>query len=140
MSYANNVKSTLNSSFSSSANSLEVVKAVAPYNDPPTEGKVTLMDSLSAPTKIEIISYTGRTDNTSYWTLTGVSRALESTNAEAFNAGANVFQTWTAGDAQAAINKFPFYKSNGTQQNITLVGGELPFYKSDGSASNIGVV
>lgn len=140
MSFVNNVKITLNAAITSSATSVQVVKAVTPFNDPPASGKLTLMDSLSSPTKIEIIAYTGRTDNSSYWTLTGVSRGQESTTASAFSSGDAVVQTWTAGDASSAINTFPFYKADGSQDNISLVGGELPFYKSDGTQDNIGVL
>ncbi len=140
MSFVNNVQTTLNAAITSSATSVQVVKAVTPFNDPPASGKLTIMDSLSSPTKIEIIAYTGRTDNSSYWTLTGVSRGQESTTASAFSSGDAVVQTWTAGDASSAINTFPFYKSDGSQDNISLVGGELPFYKSDGTQDNIGVI
>ena len=108
MSFVNNVSAT------SSATSIQVVKSVSPYNDPPASGKITLMDSLSSPTKIEIIAYTGRTDNSSYWTLTGCTRASESTTAS----------TWAAGDD--AINltnayRVPFLKADGSNSNVPLV-------------------
>jgi len=103
MSFVNNVKITLNAAITSSATSVQVVKAVAPFNDPPASGKLTLMDSLSSPTQIEIVSYTGRTDNSTYWTLTGVSRGQESTTASAFSSGDAAVQTWTAGQADQSI-------------------------------------
>ena len=34
---------------------------------------------------------------------------------------------------------FPFYKSDGSADNISITNSELPFYKADGTASNIGV-
>jgi hypothetical protein len=34
----------------------------------------------------------------------------------------------------------PFYKADGSQDNITLISGELPFYKADGTQDNIGVI
>jgi hypothetical protein len=34
---------------------------------------------------------------------------------------------------------FPFYKANGTQDNIVLDAGALPFYKADGTQDNIGL-
>jgi len=34
----------------------------------------------------------------------------------------------------------PFYKADGTQDNIGLSSGELPFYKADGTQDNIGVI
>jgi len=103
MSFANNVKITLNAAITSSATSVQVVKAISPFNDPPTSGKLTLMDSLSSPTQIEIIAYTGRTDNSTYWTLTGVSRGQESTTAAAFSSGDSAVQTWTAGQADQSV-------------------------------------
>ena len=117
MSFVNNVNSTLNASATSSATSIQVVKSVSPYNDPPTTGNITLMDSLSAPTKIEIITYTGRTDNTTYWTLTGCTRASESTTASTWAAGDNAIQAFTAGDAQAALAE---YSNVTVLENITL--------------------
>jgi len=101
MSFINNVKTELNASATSSVTSIQVVKSVSPYNDPPASGNITLMDSLSSPTKIEIIAYTGRTDNSSYWTLTGCTRAAESTTASTWAAGDNAIQAFTAGDATA---------------------------------------
>jgi hypothetical protein len=106
MSFINNVKSELNANATSSATSIQVVKAVAPYNDPPASGKITLMDSLSSPTKIEIISYTGRTDNTTYWTLTGCTRGAESTTAATWAANDHAIQAFTAGDASDALAEY----------------------------------
>jgi len=34
---------------------------------------------------------------------------------------------------------FPFYKADGTADNITISNGTFPFYKADGTADNIGV-
>ena len=102
MRYENNVRATLNAGVSTGASSIQVLKAVSPYGEPPTSGKITLMDSLSSPTKIEILSYTGRTDNTTYWTLTGVTKGVESTTDQAWDAGDPLFQSFTAGDAQQA--------------------------------------
>lgn len=117
MSFVNNVKVTLNAGITSSDTSVQVIKAISPFNDPPTSGKLTLMDSLSSPTKIEIISYTGRTDNTTYWTLTGVVRGEESTTASAFSSGDSAVQTWTAGDADQGVVT---YKSETITASKTL--------------------
>jgi len=141
MSFINNVKTELNASATSSATSIQVVKAVSPYNNPPASGKITLMDSLSSPTKIEIIVYTGRTDNSSYWTLTGCTRASESTTASTWSAGDDVIQTFTAGDAVASSGTFPFYKSDGSSDPINLTNAyRVPFLKADGSNSNVPLV
>ena len=141
MSFINNVKTELNASATSSATSIQVVKSVSPYNDPPASGNITLMDSLSSPTKIEIVAYTGRTDNTTYWTLTGCTRASESTTASTWAAGDNAIQTFTAGDAIASSGTFPFYKSDGSSDPINLTNAyEVPFLKADGSNSNVSLV
>ena len=34
---------------------------------------------------------------------------------------------------------FPFFKADGSADNITITNGEFPFYKADGNADNIGV-
>ena len=117
MSFVNNVKITLNAAITNSATSVQVVKAVSPYNVPPASGKLTLMNSLSSPTQIEVIAYTGRTDNSTYWTLTGVTRGQESTTAAAFSSGDAVVQTWTAGQADQSIVT---YKSETITASKTL--------------------
>ena len=98
MSYANHVQSTLNANITAGSTSIQVVKAVAPYQDPPTSGYVTLSDSLFEPTTLEIVSYTGRTDSGSYWTLTGVIRGLGNTTAASFTSSAIVYQAVFADD------------------------------------------
>lgn len=103
MSYSNNVKATLNANVAIGATSIQVVKAVSPYNDPPTEGYLTIMDNLYGPNNIEIISYTGRTDNTTYWTLTGVTRAQFGTADQAWVATNPVFQDFVADDADKSL-------------------------------------
>ena len=97
MSYENNVKATINAAVAVAATTIQVVKAVAPYNDPPADGGVlVLQDDMSAPTKWEIITYTGRTDNTTYWTLTGVAKGAESTTDQAWSSGDHCFMAVTA--------------------------------------------
>ncbi len=99
--FANNVQVTINGAVSAVDTSITVDKAVAPFNDPPNNtslfpAKVTIVDSITAPTKIEIISYTGRTDNGATWTLTGVTRGLEGTTAFPWSTSDVVFQSVTA--------------------------------------------
>jgi len=136
MSFVNNVKITLNAGITSSETSVQVVKAVSPFNDPPTSGKLTLMDSLSSPTKIEIVAYTGRTDNTTYWTLTGVSRGQESTTASAFSSGDSAVQTWTAENADQGVVT---YKSETITVSKTL-DGNTRYLTGSNLVINSGVV
>ena len=102
MGYRNNVSCVLNGAITASSTTVQLVKAVAPMQDPPESGKLVLQDNLSAPTAIEIIKYTGRTDNAGYWTLTGLTRGAEGSTASSFNAGAYAFQAFTAEDATNA--------------------------------------
>jgi len=127
MSYSNNVKSTLNAAVLASATSVQVVKASSPYNDPPTSGNLTLMDNLASPSKIEIITYTGRTDNTTYWTLTGVSKGQDGTSDQAWSSGDNVFQSWIASDANIAVDSITdkglYEHANTISANYTITSG-----------------
>ena len=117
MSFINNVKTLVHSTTSNSATSINITKASAPFNNPPASGRITLMDSLTSPTKIEIIIYTGRTDNSTYWTLTGCTRGSESTTASTWAANDNAIQAFTAGNANEALAEY----SNVTiLENITL--------------------
>jgi len=141
MSFINNVKTLVHSTTSNSATSINITKASAPFNNPPASGRITLMDSLTSPTKIEIIIYTGRTDNSTYWTLTGCTRASESTTASTWAASDHAIQAFTAGDALAASGTFPFYKADGSNDPINLTNAHrVPFLKADGSNSNVPLV
>jgi hypothetical protein len=95
MAFENNVQATLQANVAIGATTVDVVKAVAPNKDVPVSGRLTL----SATGKTEIISYTGRTDNTTYWTLTGVTKNAESSfGDQAWSAGDACFQALTAAD------------------------------------------
>jgi len=95
MAFENNVQATLQANVAIGATTVDVVKAVSPNKDVPASGRLTL----SATSKIEIISYTGRTDNTTYWTLTGVTKNAESSfGDQAWSAGDACFQALTAAD------------------------------------------
>ena len=54
---------------------------------------------------------------------------------------ANKFLTTNASTASWVTipTVFPFFKANGSADNITITNGEFPFYKADGNADNIGV-
>lgn len=80
---------------------LVLAKAAPPLRDPPAAsagapGSIVLQDSPSAPAKIEVIKYTGRTISGTQVTLTGVTRGQEGTTAQAWTAGTPTFQGWTA--------------------------------------------
>ena len=95
MAFENNVQATLQANVAIGATTVDVVKAVAPNKDVPVSGRLTL----SATGKTEIISYTGRTDNTTYWTLTGVTKNAESSfGDQAWSSGDACFQALTAAD------------------------------------------
>jgi hypothetical protein len=101
-SLANNVRAALTSSITSGATSFTVAAAAAPNANPPAAtsavpGILTIVDSMSAPNALEVVTYTGRVVNgDGTVTLTGVTRGREGTVAQAFNAGAAVFQAVTA--------------------------------------------
>ena len=57
----------------------------------------------------------------------------------ALTAGTNITIAGN-GTIAAIATQFPFYKTNGTADNITLTTGEFPFYQSDGTQDNIGVI
>lgn len=106
---ANNVRVDLTVAITGASTSITVSKAAAPNQDPPAPaggfpGLITLVDRVAGPTKVEIVEYTGRTDNGTTWTLTGVTRAREGTTAQSFDVGAIAFQSVTAGVLAAKAN------------------------------------
>lgn len=81
--------------------SLVVALAAPPLRDPPipsagAPGILILQDQPTAPTKIEIVTYTGVSIVGTQVTLTGVTRGLEGTSAQAWTAGTQTFSGTTA--------------------------------------------
>lgn len=113
-SLANFVRSVLQADITATVDSdqtITLAAAAAPLQDPPdasadAPGVLVLIDTPATPTKIEVITYTGRSIDGNVVTLTGVTRAQEGTTAQAWPAGTPTYQGMTAGviaDVQAAI-------------------------------------
>jgi len=117
---ANNVRATLNTGINSSVTSIIINNAVSPFNNPATPvsgfpGVITLTDSLGAPTKFEIVTYTGITDNgNGTRTLTGVVRGVESSTAQAWTSGQFLYQSATAA-LLCGNAKFPQVECDGLE-------------------------
>lgn len=101
----NNVRHTLNSAIGAGDASITIDIAAPPFKsvavpDSKAEngrGIVTLTDSLTNPTKIEVVTFSALVDNgNGTLTLSGLVRGAESTIASAFSAGAYVLQCLTA--------------------------------------------
>jgi len=94
----NNVKTQLNAGIDGVTTTIVVNAATAPSKSPPDPAGgvavVTLVDRLANPTKLEIISYTGRTGVGPY-TLTGCTRGFEGTSAYSWTTTDIVFQALT---------------------------------------------
>jgi len=96
---ANFVNTTTNSTTSIAATTVVVVAASSPFNSPidPSGDTATLilLDDPDTPTKLEIITYTGRTGAGPY-TLTGVTKGVDGTSDQSWASGSHVIQTPTA--------------------------------------------
>lgn len=107
----NDVQTTLAVDALDSDNTLVLNNAPAPFSNPPvpdTVSVLTLSNSLVEPTKIEIVTYTGVTDNgDGTMTITGVQRGQEGTSAIGFSSGDFVYQAITAGILSAMITVTP---------------------------------
>ncbi len=117
---ANNVKVTLAADVSAVASSITVNAASGLFHDPPdptgddaSNGTsiLTIQDDALPPTKTEIITYTGVTDNgNGTLTLTGVLRGIENTIARSWTTGAVLFQAGTSGqfsDPDLTVDRTP---------------------------------
>jgi len=137
MAFENNVQATLQANVAIGATTVDVVKAVAPNKDVPVSGRLTL----SATGKIEIISYTGRTDNTTYWTLTGVTKNAESSfGDQAWSAGDACFQALTAADVASLQGATGPAGVGGVKDFVasgTLPNGSPVILKSDGTVEAV---
>lgn len=97
----NNVNTTLVDPIDSSTTVIRINTAVEPYNDPIVPdtdevGTITLIDDVSNPSKIEIVYFTGFTNNgDGTLTLTGVNRGQENTTQYSFSSGAVATQSLT---------------------------------------------
>jgi hypothetical protein len=103
-SFANAVRAELGAAVGVGDTTLTVATASSPYNDAPDASvdypvRLTIVDNLFKPTKLEIVTYTGRSGAGPY-TLTGVTRAQEGTSAQAFTTG-YVYHDATAADFSA---------------------------------------
>lgn len=85
--------------------SLTLATPSAPFTVPVDgAGRITLIDHPALPTVMEIVSYTGRTDNgNGTFTYTGLTRGLEGTTARAWPAGSYCLQSLTAGQYAADL-------------------------------------
>ena len=120
----NNVSTELASSVSAGATSIDVNTAAAPNNNPPSptdSALLTLMDKAYKPSKIEIISYTGVTDNgDGTLTLSGVSKGLEGTSDQSWSSGDLVMQAMTRESAitEAPTDGFLYARKNASWNMI----------------------
>lgn len=104
MTYAldNFVRSTLQADITAADTTITVAKAAAPLRDPPdaseaSPGILVLQDKPASPTKIEIITYTGRSIAGNVVTLTGCTRGQEDSTASVWSSGAPTLAGLTAG-------------------------------------------
>jgi len=83
---------------------LTVLVPSAPFQLPPADGTLTLLDVPGAPTKAEIVGYTTVTNNgDGTATLGGVTRGKEGTTARTWAVNSFLFQSLTAGDYAADL-------------------------------------
>lgn len=98
MSLANFVQTSIATAATAGATSLVIASPIGAYALPPTTGgTLVVMDSPASPTKLEVITFTGRTGSGPTYTLTGVVRGVEGTVAQAWGVGAIVLGALTAG-------------------------------------------
>jgi len=134
MAFENNVSTTLHAAVAIGATSIDVVKAVAPNKDVPADGRLTLKSD----TQIEIITYTGRTDNSTHWTLTGVTKNAESNfGDQAWDSGATCYQALTAADVAGLVSttthsatriEFTATAGQATKTGLTYTVGSIDCY------------
>lgn len=106
--------------------SLVVALAAPPLRNPPAAsagapGILILQDQPTAPTKIEIVTYTGVSIVGTQVTLTGVTRALEGTTAQGWPAGTQTF----SGSTAAVLAQFA------TQTALAAVAASIPTTPGD---------
>lgn len=127
----NDVQTTLAADVLPGDTSLQLVNAAAPYANPPEPGTVsvlTLTNSITQPTTVEVVTYTTVTDNgDGTMTVGGVTRGQEGTTPAAFNAGQFVYQAITAGLLSAVMRVAPeMIEANGAPEPGFLLAYDSP--------------
>ena len=65
---------------------------------------------------------------------------VESLPSQTGNNGKHLITNGSTASWSTVANLFPFYKTNGSADNITIsADGEFPFYKTDGTQDNIDI-
>jgi hypothetical protein len=123
--FQNNARSTLSAGISAADASITLNKAAAPYRDPAVPsggsfGLLTITDDAINPTKIEIVSYSGVTDNGPTVTLTGVTRGIDGTTGQSFSAGASCYQAFVAMLAGRVQDPASVHITGGTIANVSF--------------------
>jgi hypothetical protein len=123
--FENNVRTALAANVLAGDTSITIDKAVAPYKNPETPtggllGFMTLTDNLFQPTKIEIVTYSGVTDNGATLTLTGVVRGMDGTTAQAFTTGDPAYQSFVAMIAERVQNPASVHITGGTIDGVAI--------------------
>lgn len=56
--------------------------------------------------------------------------------------GIGVFSDWSEGTGGSGVStqNLPFFRSNGSQDDILLINGSIPFFRSNGTQDNIAVI
>lgn len=98
MSLTNFVQLRLQSGITAVATSMTVFSPAGPFRLPDSSGTLVLTDSLTQPSKAEIVTYTGLVNNgNGTHSFTGLGRGAEGTTAQVWSAQANVVESVTAG-------------------------------------------
>jgi len=103
------------------------------------DGTIVAADIGADAVGLSELSATGTASSSTFLRGDNAWVAVDALPAQSGHAGK--FLTTNASTASWATisTVFPFFKANGSADNITITNGEFPFYKADGNADNIGV-
>jgi len=139
-SMADNARVTL-ANGASTTSAISINPPVAPYNMPadPTGdsasggvGIATITDSLTQPTKSEIITYTGLSFAAGVYNLTGITRGAAGSTAQTWDAGAYLFQA-----LNVAGLLHPYLTPNQVANSMAIGGDAVTF---SGSSVSMGAL
>jgi len=104
-----------------------------------SDGVITIDDIGADAVGLSELSATGTASSSTYLRGDNTWATVDALPSQSGHNGKYLTTNGSSASWNTISTVFPFFKSDGTSDTITITNGTFPFYKADGSADNIGV-